>query len=408
MTRRSSGVFQRGHVWYISWNDQFGRRHREAVGPSYSEAVRARAQRMADSRAARFGLKRLRHALTLSEFVETHWRPEVAISFKPSTLRMYETMIRHHLLPFFGDCPLPAITRALTKRYIARKSAQQRSSRSERNPNPNRPNLSPKTIKNTVALLSSILEAAAADYELLDANPLRGILRRTQFPVDPRRPANPRVRILEPEDLQEALRFLNPKALEMVLVATLTGLRWGELIALRIREDVDFRRNKLRITRALYRRNPQTPKSDHSIRDVDMCPTVRHIFERVPLREGLVFSSDGKSPIGDGSWLKRQWQQAQTRAGVGPIRWHDLRHQFVSMLIAAGKHPKYIASQAGHASAGFTLDRYGHLLEKPAPQQVEWIDDLLGGWEQLKVILDDPEVSDQRDARTRNVLVIGG
>src|SRR5205807_9348734 len=97
---------------------------------------------------------------------------------------------------------------------------------------------------------------------------------------------------------------------ESVVVSGLAGLRWGELIALRI-EDVDFRRNKLRITRALYHRNPQTPKSDHSIREVDMCPTVRHIFERFPSREGFVFSPDGEKPIGDGPWLKRQWRQAQ-------------------------------------------------------------------------------------------------
>lgn len=170
----------------------------------------------------------------------------------------------------------------------------------------------------------------------------------------------PRTRILELEDLKRAIRFLKPKVSEMVLVAALTGLRWGELIALRIDEDVDFRRNKLRITRSLYRRCAQSPKTEQSIREVDMCP---------------------------GSWLKRQWRKAQVRAGVGPIRWHDLRHQFVSLLIAAGKHPKYIAAQAGHASAGFTLDRYGHLLEQITPQPVEWIDDLLGGWDQIGAML---------------------
>ncbi len=387
VARRSAGIFQRGEVWYISWNDQFGRRHREAVGPSYSEAVHARAKRLTDSRAARFGMRPSRKVMTLAEFVETHWRPEVAIAFKPSTLRMYETMLRHHLLPCFGDYPLPAITRATIKRYIAEKSIQQRCSRSRRNPNPNRPCLSSKTIKNTVALVSSILETAAVDYELLDGNPLRGILRRTQFPASANRPLLPRVRTLELEDFRQAISFLKPRVFEMVLIAALTGLRWGELIALRINQDVDFRRNKLRITRSLYRRSPQSPKTEQSVREVDMCPTVRHILQTVPRSEGLVFSPEGRTAIGDGSWLKRQWRKAQVRAGVGPIRWHDLRHQFVSLLIAAGKHPKYIAAQAGHASAGFTLDRYGHLLERITPQPVEWIDDLFGGWGQIGALL---------------------
>lgn len=163
----------------------------------------------------------------------------------------------------------------------------------------------------------------------------------------------------------------------MVLVAALAGLRWGEQVALR-KEDVDFPRNKLRITRSLYKRIPQTPKTEQSVRDIDMSPTVRRILHGVPWNEGLIFSSDGKTPIGDRSWLKRQWRKAQLGAGARqPIRWHDLRHQYVSLLIAAGKSPKCIAEQAGHASAGFTLDRYGHLFSTIAPAPVEWPEDLL-------------------------------
>ncbi|HKX05412.1 MAG TPA: hypothetical protein VJX71_23155, partial [Methylomirabilota bacterium] len=47
------------------------------------------------------------------------------------------------------------------------------------------------------------------------------------------------------------------------------------------------------------------------------------------------------------------------------------------LLICAGKHPKYIAQQAGHSSAGFCLDRYGTLFETVPISPVEWWDDLL-------------------------------
>jgi integrase len=215
------------------------------------------------------------------------------------------------------------------------------------------------------------------DYEIIGGNPLRGMLKRTHYPSDARS-AKPRLRILEPDRFVEAASRLPFRVREMVLVAALTGLRWGELIALRMDEDVDFRRNKLRITRSLYHRNPQTPKTAQSVRDVDLCPTVRRILHGMPRKEGLIFSPEGISPIGDGSWLKRQWRAAQLHAGIrSPITWHDLRHQFVSLLIAAGKHPKYIAAQAGHASAGFTMDRYGSLFETLQSRSVEWWDDLL-------------------------------
>ena len=84
--------------------------------------------------------------------------------------------------------------------------------------------------------------------------------------------------------------------------------------------------------------------------------------------------------------MKRKWRAAQLRAGIGnPIRWHDLRHQYVSLLIAISKNPKYIAEQAGHASAAFTFDRYGHLLETIRAAPVEWPEDLLwpGGCAQI-------------------------
>lgn len=83
MARKVPGVFRRGRHWYISWNDQFGRRHKEVVGPLFTEAVRARLQRLANSRARRFGLQRPSMAITVAEFVETRWRREVAIAFKP-------------------------------------------------------------------------------------------------------------------------------------------------------------------------------------------------------------------------------------------------------------------------------------------------------------------------------------
>jgi integrase len=237
-----------------------------------------------------------------------------------------------------------------------------------------------KTLQNAVGLLVSIMEAAASDYEMLDSNPLRGMLRRKQFPHDAHHLRGRRVRVLEPVVFRRALQELRQPVLDAVLVAALTGLRWGEQMAVRIDEEVDFTRNKLHITRALYRRVAQTPKTAHSVRDIDLCPTVRRIFQAVvrTRQTGLVFSLDGTTPIGDGTYIKRQWRQAQLRSGIhSPIAWHDLRHQFVSLLIASGKHPKYIAMQAGHASAGFTMDRYGSLFDTLPITPVEWWDDLL-------------------------------
>ncbi len=50
------------------------------------------------------------------------------------------------------------------------------------------------------------------------------------------------------------------------------------------------------------------------------------------------------------------------RTRVPAISIHDARHTFVAHLLEAGENPVYVKEQAGHASAAFTLDRYGHLI----------------------------------------------
>ncbi len=96
--------------------------------------------------------------------------------------------------------------------------------------------------------------------------PWAGILRRKNFPSDALRPRDARPHVLEPEEFRRVVAELRPPALQMVLVAGLTGLRWGEQVAVRIEEEVDFRHSKIRITRSFYRRILQTPKADLNMR----------------------------------------------------------------------------------------------------------------------------------------------
>ena len=77
--------------------------------------------------------------------------------------------------------------------------------------------------------------------------------------------------------------------------------------------------------------------------------------------DDLVFCNKRGNPF-DGDNLKRAYHEALDRAGMRKIRFHDLRHTYTSILIAAGFHPKLIQSQLGHASIQTTMDRYGHLF----------------------------------------------
>ncbi len=140
----------------------------------------------------------------------------------------------------------------------------------------------------------------------------------------------------------------------------------------------DFVANKIHVTISYEARSKVlgAPKTDRSVRDVDMVPTVRQVLESLPCRKGLVF------PRADGRIFSRDtmydaWQRTLEEAGVRRIRPYDLRHTFASLLIAVGKNPLYIARQMGHYSAGFTLDTYGHLMDSVPRVRVEWIDEIV-------------------------------
>jgi integrase len=62
------------------------------------------------------------------------------------------------------------------------------------------------------------------------------------------------------------------------------------------------------------------------------------------------------------AWRARFWTPATKRAGVAPLRIHDLRHTAVAFWISVGASPNEIAARAGHSSVVTVLDRYGHLL----------------------------------------------
>jgi len=60
--------------------------------------------------------------------------------------------------------------------------------------------------------------------------------------------------------------------------------------------------------------------------------------------------------------VSKSWERVAARAGHGQVRFHDLRHTFASIMLAAGVNPKIVADALGHASVSFTLDTYSHVI----------------------------------------------
>ncbi len=66
------------------------------------------------------------------------------------------------------------------------------------------------------------------------------------------------------------------------------------------------------------------------------------------------------------------------RAGLPLIRFHDLRHTFATLQLAAGTNPKIVSEVLGHKEVAITLDRYSHALPTLQTQAMARLDAILG------------------------------
>ncbi|HEX4115161.1 MAG TPA: site-specific integrase [Solirubrobacteraceae bacterium] len=167
---------------------------------------------------------------------------------------------------------------------------------------------------------------------------------------------------LSAEDQQDA---------EIVRVAAYAGLRQGELLALRWR-NVDFAGSALTIARAMSAGVESSTKSGH-MRRVPLADQTAAALDRMSRREhfttpaDLVFCNVLGRPLDD-SALRRRYRRAQAAAGVRPLRFHDLRHTFGSLLAMRGVDVVTIQKAMGHSTLA-TTSRYLHA--RPASEQAQ-------------------------------------
>jgi integrase len=149
---------------------------------------------------------------------------------------------------------------------------------------------------------------------------------------------------------------------EAVRVSAYAGLRMGELLALRW-ADVDWQGSALTISRAISDGLETTTKSGQ-VRRVPMGDDSAAALERLSQRRDFTYPEDLVfcNLVGrrlDASALRRRYKRARDAAGLRPLRWHDLRHSYGSMLVAGGIDLVSIKEAMGHAQLT-TTSRYLH------------------------------------------------
>jgi integrase len=268
----------------------------------------------------------------------------------------YRSYLDRHFLPYFGDTPMVEILPSTVQDWVTGAKAA---------------GLSPSSIRKYHVMLHSVFKRAVRD-RVLASNPCEG----TELPKVIAR----RSRILTPPEYERLLAEIPERYRLLVVVDIETGLRWGELIALRPRH-VDILNRAITVEQTIVevskRHSPtgermivkEYPKDDEprTLRvSQGLVDAITDHVERHDLGPNdLLFTSTGKrggNPISRNTFRTRVWVPALGRSGLDfKVRMHDLRHAHASWLLAGGADLKTVMERMGHAQI-MTTQRYLHTL----------------------------------------------
>jgi integrase len=376
---------KRGAVWYAKYRLPDGRQVQRKIGPAWSERGRPPAgyftKRVAEDwlrdtldEARRGTLPGMvRTGATFADAAAEFMRYATSDrALKPSTLRGYRSIIDAYLLPAFGALRLEDIATADVERWYSGlrgvSGGGRRRVRSDpeggmtSGQNPGR--LTNNTKDRIVTLLHGVFTRACKVYKL-PLNPVAGIERPTaKLSGD--------IEVFSPEEVWALVRAAQTEQDGTIfLTAAFTGLRLGELRALHWR-DVDFAGSVLRVRTSYAARALTAPKSG-KVRSVPLAPDVAQALARLADRglftgeDDLVFASDDGSYLDD-SALRRRYKATLKRAGLRPLRFHDLRHTFGTRMIAKADIRR-VQEWMGHADIQTTM-RYLHYAPREEDAQL--------------------------------------
>ena len=359
-------VFKRGKrrkVWVARWREdvlcedgKIGRILRSVVLGSVADLpTRRDAQVRLDEelRGVNQGTVRPESSMLLGTFAEEQWKTLVLPTLKLSTQHGYKTVLAKHLLPYWRDWRLRDIGRQDVQQWVADRFRQK---------------LGWQTVRNAWTLLSGILETAV-EYGYLSMNPARGV----KFPEKELKEAPV---LFTAEDFVKLLEQLDEPYRVMARLIALTGLRIGELLAVRWR-CLDLEIGTLSVRESVYEGKFQSPKTRKSRRTMPLGPQIIVWLREHRLRakrtesDDLVFGNRKGQPLRESKLLRNVLQPAAERAGLGRVTWHQFRHIHSSLLNDLRVPVKIAQEQLGHSSISTTLNIYTHVVDASHRKAIE-------------------------------------
>lgn len=291
--------------------------------------------------------------ITFQEYVDHFWWPSLGLEV--STLAAYRSYLDAHFTPALGHLPLRAIVPSTVQAWVNRVNQPKVDG-----------GLSPSSIHKYHAMLHSLFKQAIVDKKITH-NPCDD----TRLPKKPKRKVMAKKRrIVTPEQFDRIVQALPTQYVPIVLTAIETGVRWGELVALRPRH-IETLRRRIRIEQVIVevsKRNSPTgeryivkdyPKDDEprtlrvSQDLIDLLAV--HIARHGIGPDDLLFTAVRGGPMSRHTFREDVWKPAVKAAGVGcDVQMRSLRHTHATWALKGGATVLAIRDRLGHDSVTTT------------------------------------------------------
>ncbi len=292
-----------------------------------------------------------RGEVTFAEYVETVWVPSKQV--ETSTLAAYRSNLDKHFIPVFGRRPMGKILPSEVQRWVTTATNG---------------GLSAASVRKYHTMLHSVFERALRD-RVVTFNPCE----HTELP----KVIKKQNRTLTPDEYEAILAALPAQHRLMIETAINTGLRWGELIALKPRHlnlDTGHLTVQETIVEISLKNSPTGarmltkpyPKDNEprtmALPDDLVTRLADWINQRGRGPSDLLFATRDGTPISRNTFRTRVWRPAVTASGVDfEVRVHDLRHAHASWLLSGGSDIRSVMDRMGHAQIT-TTQKYLHTL----------------------------------------------
>lgn len=363
-----------GPAYYAKWRDSGGRQQMKAIGPAWIErhweiwrkrrgacpeghftpdAAVERKRALIDEHESQLADKQADHragipgrrSATFRDVAEAwHAEGKTVAGWKPATVRDRRSTLNAHLLPVFGERPIREISRDDVRRWW-------RDLHNARRPGGR---MSERNANKLLAELRAIFNWAAEEYRLTE-RPADGIKKHRELTSE-------KPDFYSPEEIAALVRAAAGGQDALIyMVASYAGLRRAEIVSLRWLH-IDFARSNIHVVESVSAGVDARVK-DHEGRTVPLVPqlaTALAAWRPDEARDdSLVFPGTLPDRKLDGDALGKRFRQARDRAGLRPLRFHDLRHTFGTLAVDGNASLVKVQAWMGHADIKTTM-RYLH------------------------------------------------